>query len=152
MRAWTIVLFILAIHACLAMINVANITDVGLNVSIDTTTKTGFFLTPGGQNITVPSSVYFNESASGKNISNKSVVISASSSDFVGKMIEQIIGAAETFYNLLSMFSSVLFSIHTMGAPIFGDFNAWVLEGMVDIVFGVSLFQMITGRSFKTME
>jgi hypothetical protein len=151
MRAWTIVLFILAIHAVLAMVNVAHITDIGLNISLDTSGG-GVLVSPGMVNMTTPSSVYFNESANGSDIANKTIVISETSSNFVGKMIEQILGAAETFFKLMGMFSSVLFSIHTMGAPIFGDFNAWVLEGMVDIVFGISLFQMITGRSFKTME
>lgn len=151
MRAWTIVLFILAIHAVLAMINVANITDVGLNVSVSTNGG-GILITPGTSTVTVPSSVYFNESANNSDIANKSMVISETSSNFFSKLIEQITGAAETFFKLMGMFSSVLFSIHTMGAPIFGNFNAWVLEGIVDIVFGISLFQMITGRSFKTME
>jgi hypothetical protein len=151
MRAWTIVLFILAIHAVLAMINVANITDVGLNVSVSTSGG-GILVTPGTSTVIVPSSVYFNESANNSDIANKTIVISSSTTNFVDKMIEQIAGAANTFFSLMGMFSSVLFSIHTMGAPIFGNFNAWVLEGMVDIVFGISLFQMITGRSFKTME
>jgi hypothetical protein len=102
--------------------------------------------------MTVPSSTYFNQSANGSDIANKSIVITGTSGGFFDKAIEQIIGAANTFLKLMGTFSSVLFSIHTMGAPIFGDFNAWVLEGMVDIVFGISLFQMITGRSFKTME
>jgi hypothetical protein len=151
MRAWTIVLFIIAIHAVLAMINVAHITDVGLNMSISTSGG-GILVTPGTSTVTVPSSVYFNESANNSAIANKSLVISETSGNFVDKFIEQIAGAATTFFKLMGMFASTLFSIHTMGAPIFGDFNAWVLEGMVDIVFGISLFQMITGRSFKTME
>jgi|WetSurMetagenome_2_1015567.scaffolds.fasta_scaffold674069_2 hypothetical protein len=151
MRAWTIVVFIIAIHAVLAMINVANITDVGLNISLDTSGG-GVLITPGTTNITVPSSVYFNESANGSDIANKSIVLTGTTGNFFDKAIEQIIGAANTFIKLMGMLSSVLFSIHTMGAPIFGDFNAWVLEGMVDIIFGISLFQMITGRSFKTME
>jgi hypothetical protein len=149
MRAWTIVLFILAIHACLAMINVAHITDIGLNISVETSGG-GIVVNPGTTNLTIPSSTYFNESANGSAILNHTVVITKNS--FVDKMIEQIIGAAATFYALMDTFSSVIFSIHSMGAPIFGDFNAWVLEGIVDIVFGVSLFQMVTGRSFKTME
>jgi hypothetical protein len=149
MRAWTIVLFILAIHAVLAMVNVAHITDIGLNISLDTS---GGSLTvlPGSSNITVPSSVYFDENATGNKIVNSSAVITKNS--FTDKMIETILGAATAFFNLMATFSSVIFSIHEMGAPIFGDFNAWVLEGVVDIVFGVSLFQMVTGRSFKTME
>jgi hypothetical protein len=155
MRAWTIVLFILAIHACLAMINVANIADVGLNVSISTSGG-GILVTPGSYNVSVPSSKYFNESVNastnGSDISNKSAVITRTSGGFVDKMIESITGAANTFLKFMDMFTGVLFSIHEFGSPIFGDFNAWVLEGMVDIVFGISLFQMITGRSFKTME
>lgn len=149
MRAWTIVLFILAIHAVLAMINVAHITDIGLNISLDTSGG-GLAILPGTTNLTLPSSTYFNESANGSAILNKTVVITKNS--FTDKMIETILGAATAFFNLMGTFSSVIFSIHAMGAPIFGDFNAWVLEGIVDIVFGVALFQMVTGRSFKTME
>ena len=67
-------------------------------------------------------------------------------------MIEQILGVADSFIKLMQTFSKVIFSIQYFGAQFFGDFNAWVLEGMVDIIFGVSLFQMVTGRSFKTME
>ena len=151
MRAWTIVLFILAIHACLAMINVAHITDIGLNISLNTDSG-GVLISPGSTNVTVPTSTYFNESANGTNPLNKNAMITGSSGGFVGKMIEAILGAADTFEKLMSTFSGAIFSIHTMGAPIFGDFNAWVLEGMVDIMFGIALFQMITGRSFKTME
>jgi hypothetical protein len=155
MRAWTIVLFILAIHAVLAMINVADITDIGLNISMDT--SGGSLVTfPGAVNLTTPSSTYFNESynknGTGEDVSNSSSLISSSSGGFIGKMIEQILGAADTFIKLMTTFSSVVFSIHYLGAPIFGDFNAWVLEGIVDIVFGIALFQMVTGRSFKTME
>lgn len=149
MRAWTIVLFILAIHAVLAMINVAHITDIGLNISLDTSGG-GLAILPGTTNLTLPSSTYFNESANGSAILNKTVVITKNS--FTDKMIETILGAATAFFNLMGTFSDVIFSIHKMGAPIFGDFNAWVLEGIVDIVFGVALFQMVTGRSFKTME
>ena len=75
MRAWTIVIFILAIHAVLAMVNVANITDIGLNISLDT--SGGSLVTiPGSTNITTPSSVYFNESynrnGTGEDVSNSS--------------------------------------------------------------------------------
>ena len=155
MRAWTIVIFILAIHAVLAMVNVANITDIGLNISLDT--SGGSLVTiPGSTNITTPSSVYFNESynrnGTGEDVSNSSSFMTSTGGGFVGKMIEQILGVADSFIKLMQTFSKVIFSIQYFGAQFFGDFNAWVLEGMVDLIFGVSLFQMVTGRSFKTME
>jgi hypothetical protein len=155
MRAWTIVVFILAIHAVLAMVNVAHITDIGLNISLDTSGG-GVLVTPGMVNMTTPSSTYFNESynknGTGSDIKNTSGIITGTSGGFVGKMIELIIGAADTFIKLMTTFSSVIFTIYYVGAPYIGTFNAMVLEGMVDIIFGVALFQMVTGRSFKTME
>jgi len=152
MRAWTIVVFIVAIHAALAMINVANITDVGLNISLDASNPGLIVVSPGTSTVIMPSSVFFNESANGSNIANKSIVLTAESGGFIDKMIQEIVGTLNIFLKLMGMFASTLFSIHTLGSPIFGDFNAWVLEGMVDIIFGISLFQIITGRSFKTME
>ena len=153
MRAWTIVLFILAIHACLAMINVANITNVGINATLDTT-STGIMVIPPSNGVSMPSSdpQFFDQCATdpSKVKGANSTVISKG--NFVSDMIESIAGVARTFYDFMYTFSSAIFTIHTLCAPIFGDFNAWVLEGMVDIVFGIALFQMVTGRSFKTME
>jgi len=150
MRAYTIIIFILAIHAGLAMINVSHITDVyGFNTTIDTSTKGSIVFINNGSYIQVPSSQFFNESATGDSITNKSMI---SKSDFASGFIEQISGLAEGFGKFIGTFSALIFSIHQLGAPLFGDFNAWVLEGMVDFIFAVALFQMITGRSFKTME
>lgn len=149
MRAYMIVVFILAIHAGLAMINVAHITDIyGFNTSIDTSSK-GTFVVINGSNISVPSSTYFCETATGQDISSATDL---APTNFVGEMIQTITGMTEVFVNFMNSFKSLIFSIHTFGAPYFGDFNAWVLEGMVDFIFSVALFQIVTGRSFKTME
>jgi hypothetical protein len=151
MRAWTIVLFILAIHACLAMINVANITDAGLNISIDTSSHNGFIVSPGHTNVSMPSSdpQFFDQNATGNAIKGNSTL---SKGDFVGGFIESVIGMGATASKFLGMFGAIIFSIHTMAAPYFGSYNSWVLEGMVDIVFGISCLQIFTGRSLKTME
>jgi hypothetical protein len=149
MRAFTIVLFILAIHACLAMINVANITDAGLNISIDTSSHNGFIVSPGKTNITMPSSQFFNESANGSEIKSNSTL---SKGDYFGNLIESVLGLGTIASKFLGTFSAIIFSIHTMAAPYFGNYNAWVLEGMVDFVFAISCFQIFSGRSFKTME
>lgn len=154
MRAWTIVIFILAIHACLAMINIANITDVGLNVTLDTSgVGSNIVVTPGGINMSLPSSDprFFNESASPSQVKGTNATLLTQKS-FAQGWIESIVGVGAAFMEFMATFSTVIFSIHTMAAPYFGDYNAWILEGMVDTIFGVALFQMVTGRSFKTME
>lgn len=152
MRSWTIVLFILAIHACLAMFTVTDITNAGLNISIDTTGHSGsFIVTEGTTTIDIPSSdpQFFDSEANGSSISGN---VSMSSSEYNGGMIESIIGLGKTLTKLIGMFGAAIFSIHTLSAPYFGDFNAWILEGMVDIIFAVSLFQLVTGRSFKSID
>lgn len=151
MRAWTIVLFILAVHATLAMFTVANITDVGLNITVDTSSHNGFYITPGTQNVTLPSdSTFFNASAA--NVTDVSTNATLTQTSFVSDFIESILGVATAFAKYMSMFSKAIFSIYYLSAPYFGNFNAMVLEAMVDIIFGISLIQMVTGRSFKTME
>jgi hypothetical protein len=151
MRAYTIVIFILAFHAGLAMINVAHLTDVyGFNTTLDTSSKGSFITINGSNNITVPSSTYFNESATGANIYSTERVVNKS--DIIGGYIESISGFANTFNKFKDTFFDAIFGIHTLCAPYFGDFNAWVLEGMCDIILAVACFQIITGRSFKTME
>lgn len=154
MRAWTIVLFILAIHACLAMVNVANITNIGLGIVVDTTSKSGIIVAPpGSSNITLPSSDprYFDQNATGSDISHANETI-IQEGDFIGKFIENIFNVGTVFIKFIGTFSNIVFSIHGFAKPFFGDFNAWVLEGMVDMLLTISLFQIVTGRSFKTME
>lgn len=149
-------LFIVSIHACLAMFAVADITNT-TGVYLETS---GFMVgTPswvvhqGNNSVGIPqSNLFFNSSANGTEIFNSKSALTGSNGTFVGKMIEQILGAADIFSKFINMFKNVLFSIHYLAAPIFGEFNGWVLEGMVDIVFGISLFQIVSGRSFKTME
>lgn len=159
MRAWTIVLFILAIHACLAMFNITDITNAGVGVIIDTSSKNGIVIVPGNNtnDYLVNDSMFFNASATNasevKNSSTASFTQQLlDSSGFVGKFIESIFQVGDVFLKFISSFKDAIFSIHALGAPLFGDFNAWILEGVVDFVFGVSLFQLVTGRSFKTME
>jgi hypothetical protein len=136
------------------MINVANITDIGINATLDTSSN-GIMVIPPANGVSMPSSdpQFFDQCAT----ADPSKVKGANSTliakgNFVGDFIESIAGVASTFFKFMGTFSSAIFSIHTLCAPIFGNFNAWVLEGMVDIVFGIALFQMVTGRSFKTME
>ena len=155
MRAWTIVIFILAIHACLAMINIANITNVGVNATLDTSSiGSNIVVTPGGINMTMPSSDprFFNESASSPSQIKGQNATLITQKNFAQEWIESIIGVGAAFMEFMRTFSTVIFSIQRMAAPYFGETNAWVLEGMVDTIFGVALFQMVTGRSFKTME
>lgn len=154
MRAWTIVLFIVAIHACLAMLTVTDITNIGLNLTIDTTSKNANINVNSGNNtIYIPSDpTFFNANETGKDIMGANTTPLIKSTDFVDKFIESIYNVGGPFLKFMGAFSAAIFSIHTLTAPYFGDFNAWVLEGIVDLVFGVSLFQMVTGRSFKTME
>jgi hypothetical protein len=148
MRAWTIVLFILAIHAGLAMFNYTNVMDIGLGVTIDPVTGT---LVPGSNTVDLPTSPIFNSSGTTKEeVSNNSVKIQ--SSGFVGQMIEAITGVGDQFFKLIATFKDLLLSIHALTAPYFGEFNAWILELVVDFIFVIALFQMVTGRSFKTME
>lgn len=153
MRAWTIVLFVLAIHACLAMFTVTDITNsAGYNWTIDTSSKSGnIIIIPGTQNVSIPSSdpQFFDSTANGSNIKNSNLL---SKGDFVGGFIESVVGVGTTLVKLMAMFGAAIFSIHTLCAPYFGDFNSWILEGMVDFIFAIGLFQMITGRSFKILE
>jgi hypothetical protein len=148
MRAWTIVLFILAIHAGLAMFNYTNVMDIGLGVTLDPVTGT---LVPGSNAVELPSTTVFNTSGHSKEeVANNSVALKTDS--FIGLMIESILGVGEQFSKLITTFKDLLFSIHYLTAPFFGDVNAWILEGVVDFIFVIALFQMVTGRSFKTME
>ena len=154
MRAWTIVLFIVAIHACLAMINVGTITNIGLNLTIDTQSKNAnIYVSEGKTNLTLPyDPTFFNINETGKNIMGANTTPLIQKTDFISKFIESIYDVGGPFFKFMGTFSAAIFSIHNLCAPYFGDFNAWVLEGIVDLIFGVSLFQMVTGRSFKTME
>lgn len=149
MRAWSIVLFILAIHAGLAMFNYTNIMDIGLGVTLDPVTGV---LVPGNNTIDTPDSIIFNSSATSKNQVMQNNTITANTSDFVGEMITSILNVGTIFSNLLTTFNKLVFSIHYLAAPFFGDFNAWVLEFVVDFILVIAFFQMVTGRSFKTME
>jgi hypothetical protein len=156
MRAWTIVLFIVAIHACLAMMSVANITNVGLNLTINTQEKNANIqVNPGyNSNIILPSDPSFfstDPNATGDNIRGTNATL-IKKTDFVGNFIESIFQFGGVFLKFMGTFSNAIFSIHALCAPFFGDYNAWILEAIVDTVFGVSLFQLVTGRSFKTME
>jgi len=154
MRAWTIVLFIVAIHACLAMLTITDITNIGLNITMDTTSKSANInVNPGNNTVYIPSDpTFFNVNETGKDIMGANTTPIIKNTDIVSKFIESIFEVGGVFLKFMGTFSAAIFSIHTLTAPYFGDFNAWVLEGIVDMVFGVSLFQMITGRSFKTME
>jgi hypothetical protein len=148
MRAWSIVLFILAIHAGLAMFNYTNIMDIGLGVTLDPVTGV---LVPGNTTIDIPSSTIFNASGETKEeVTGGATNLTVN--DFFGDMIESILGAGARFSQLIDTFKNLLFSIHYLAEPIFGDFNAWILEAIVDFIFVIALFQMVTGRSFKTME
>ena len=153
MRAYAIVVFILAFHAALAMINVSTLTNLGLNATIDTSTKGTFNLIPS-TNYTMPSSKYFCETATGENIylldSEDNVNISPN--DFIGNFIQSVEGLAAPFNKFLAVIKDILFSVHDTAAPIFGEFNAWCIQGMLYFIFVVSLVQIVTGRSFKTME
>lgn len=152
MRAYTIILFILSVHACLAMMNTADITNSGLNISVDTTSKNGFYISQGHTNMTYLMSSdprFFNESATGKDITSNATL---TRKDYIGKFIESIFEVGGVFLKFMDMCTSLIFSIHTLCAPIFGEFNSWILEGIVDFAFGIALFQIVTGRSFKTME
>jgi PPE-repeat protein len=155
MRAWTIVLFVIAIHACLFMFNGVNFENgLGYNFSIDTSSKSGnIIIIPGDPaNISMPSpdSHFFDSSANGSNVNVNGTVFSKNDVD--GGLLEQVYGLGKTLMKIVGMFGAAIFSIHTLAAPYFGDSTAWILEGMVDIVFGIALFQLVTGRSFKTID
>jgi hypothetical protein len=153
MRAWTIVLFILSIHAVLAMMTVAGVGNGIMNYTIDTSGHSASFpTTPGNYNVTLPSSDprFFNTSANSTAIKGNGTLIGPS--NFIGDWIESIVGVGASFSKLIQTFTNTVFSIHTLAAPYFGDFNAWVLEGIVDLILAIGLFQIVTGRSFKTME
>lgn len=151
MRAWTIVIFILSVHVCLSMINIAHITDVGLNLSLDTS---GGSLVPssGSSTIENPSSILINQNATDKDNVYTNSSARLKQGDFMGDLMEIIIGVATPFVNLMKTFSVIVFSIYYISLPYFGPFNSLMLEAMVDFIFVVALFQMVTGRSFKTME
>ena len=148
MRAYTIVLFIIAVHVCLAMFG--NVDFNVTNITIDTTQKGTFLITQGHvpYNYLPSSTLFFNMSNETK--VNSSTMLTEN--DFVGKYIESIYGVGDVFSKFMNMFTSAVFSIHTLCAPWFGEFNSWAIEIMVDFVLAIGFFQVITGRSFKTME
>lgn len=151
MRAWTIVVFILAIHACLAMIGVANITDIGLNITLDTSGRGSIIPVPGNTSLVVPSSTIYN-TTDPNNFTTANNKVNLNETGFVGMMLQQVTGFASLFSELMATFSRLVFSIYYLTVPYFGHFNAVMLEGLVDFIFSIALFQMVTGRSFKTME
>lgn len=151
MRAWTIVVFILAIHACLAMIGVANITDVGLNITLDTSGHGSIAPSSGNTNLTIPSSTMYN-TTDPENFTYSKSTMNLNQTGFVGMMLQQVTQFASLLSELMTTFSRIVFSIYYLTAPYFGHFNAVMLEGLVDFIFSIALFQMVTGRSFKTME
>lgn len=151
MRAWTIVLFILSIHAVLAIFTVGGVGNGIMGYTYDTSGHQAVFTPiPGNYNTTLPSSDprFFN-SSSNTSQGNATLI---KSGDFIGEWIESIIGVGTSFTKLMGTFTAAVFSIYTLSAPYFGNFNAMVLEGLVDIVLAIAFFQMVTGRSFKTME
>lgn len=151
MRAWTIVLFILCIHMMLAAFTWAGVGNGILGYTLDTSGhQASFNPIPGNYTVQLPiTSQFFNGSANGTQITNNSLI---KSGGVVGEWIENIIGVGSYFTNLINTFKDAVFSIHYLTAPYFGDVLGWLLEGIVDLVLGISFFQMVTGRSFKTME
>jgi len=152
MRAWTVVLFILAIHACLAMFNHADVLNYGTNIVIDTTSKDSIVVGAATVKITVPESVFFNEKGTGSDIIKGGNDTILNNSGWIGEFITSTVGVAGQFFGFIKSVKDIVFSIHTLCGPLFGDFDGWVLEGMTDFILFVALFQMVTGRSFKTME
>jgi len=154
MRLWTIVLFIVSIHAALAIINVGNITDIGLDMKIDTTSKTGVMVSQGTPGtIEMPSSdpTFFCQTATGADISMTDQTV-LGAGDYIGKFIESVYNLGGVFSKFMTTFGSAIFGIHTLTKPFFGEFNSWVLEGMVDFLLVIGFFQIISGRNFKTMD
>jgi hypothetical protein len=133
------------------MINGADITNVaGIYIDTSGMNTHNFVVHQGRYDVNMPqSNLFFNGSANGSNIKNASLI---SNKDFAGGMIESILGVGSTFLALMDTFQRAVFSIHTLAAPYFGDTNSWVLEGMVDTILAIGLFQIVSGRSFKTME
>lgn len=152
MRAYTIVVFILAIHAMLAVFTVAGVGNGILGINIDTSTTQGIVVGSGNYNVSIPSADprFFNTSGNMTGIKGNDTLIGPE--NFVGDWIESIIGVGTAFSKLITTFTNVIFSIQYLAAPYFGSFNAWVIEGVVDFALAISLFQIVTGRSFKTME
>lgn len=124
--------------------------DIGLNVSLDTSTKGTFTVIPT-TTIAVPSNEIFYENASyGQNVSKLKETMPAT--DMLGGFIESILKFTGPFNKFVTTVLKVITSIHDTAAPFFGDYNAWIIQGIVDFIFCISLIQIITGRSFKTME
>lgn len=134
------------------MFNVADITNA-TGIYLDTSgTGHTFTVHEGRYDISIPSSTIFNESGTTKEgITNTSNVV-LKQGDFVGDFIESTLGLGAVFSNFITTFKNIVFSIHYLCAPFFGDFNSWVLEAVVDFVLVIGFFQIVTGRSFKTME
>jgi len=133
------------------MFNGADITNTtGIYVDTGGTGST-FTVHEGRYDITLPSSTLFNESGTTKEeVINGSTTIK--STHFIGEYIESILNVGKVFSDFLTTFKNIVFSIHYLTAPYFGEVNSWILEGVVDFVLVIGFFQIVTGRSFKTME
>jgi hypothetical protein len=153
MRAWSVFIFILAIHASLALVYHADITNsLDLNYTFDTSSHSGSYIQiPGKQNVSIPQSDrFFDATKNDSTVYNNSANLKPG--DFVGDFIQSVTGVGSTLTKLMTMVGDAFFTIQWLMAPIFGSFNAWVVEGLVDIIWAGALFQMVTGRNFKGAE
>lgn len=177
MRAWSIMLFLLALQMSLYIFTAYNpITDVyqELNITID---KTGF----GSKEMNIanlsfmrPRSSFFitditNMSQSqaqntSRNLSvsdvnkNNLVLMDNPSSDNssplspVLNMISQVSSITGFFGTMISFALGTLTVIYYLTEGIFGSLIAFMLQLMCDVIIAIGFMQIITGRAFKTME
>lgn len=178
MRAWTIMLFLLALQMSLYIFTAYNpITDVyqELNITID---KTGFgstelnimnvsFMRPNSQffylNITALSQAQ--AQAASRNMTttdvNKNNLVSMDNAGTgtdssplspVLNMISQVTVITGFFGTLISFAIGTVTIVYFLTAGIFGSLVAFMLQLICNVIIAIGFIQIVTGRAFKTME
>lgn len=150
MRAWTILIFIISLQAALAMLNVADPMNAGLGISIDTTNPNAIVVSQTQIPIAYPQPDpnFYTVSGTKYNTSIKDY----SSTEYISGTIADITKIISAFESTLKLFWNMLNAIYYTSHTYIGDFNAGIIQGLVDVVLGIALLQIFSGRSFKTAE
>lgn len=154
MRAWTIVLFLIAFQASLAMLNVANPLNTGMGITIDTSNPYRIDVYENTTNVVLPqpqAGIYrYTGNATHPNYATQPG--DYNSNNLSTGFIENIQGITIGFGEFIALFYKAVTSIHETFYIYIGDFNAWILQGFAYIVLALGIIQILTARSLKTAE
>jgi hypothetical protein len=153
MRAWTIVVFILAFQASLAMLNMANPLNTGMGIVVDTTNKYTITPVPGNNTMELPQPQggIYTSTGTANNPSYTTNPGGFNPKSFSSGYIENILGLGGAVGGFFEIFFNVIFSIEVTFTPYIGIYASYI-QYMVLFILGIGLFQIYSGRSLKTAE